>query len=98
MCRIGIDEGETRAGGAKSPGALLGVLRSLGFILSITRSPSRSVTGSDLHFRNFPPMAGVEDGCTWSGGLPGGGAEEREMERQRNRDERREKTWKMAGG
>ena len=31
--------GETRAGGAKSPGALLAVLRSLGFILRVMRAP-----------------------------------------------------------
>lgn len=97
MCRIGIDEGKTRAGGAKSPGALLGVLRSLGFILSITRSPSRSVTGSDLHFRNFPPMAGVEDGCTRSGGLPGGGAEEREMDRETEMREERKPGKRQMG-
>lgn len=61
--------------------------------------PLKVVTGSDLHFRKLPSN-GWEGGIAVHivGGLPGGGAEEREMERQRNRDERREKLEKWQVG
>lgn len=42
-------------------------------------------------------MAGVEDGCTRSGGLPGGGAEEREMDRETEMREERKPGKRQMG-
>lgn len=53
-----------------------------------------------MHFRKFPPMAGIEDGCAGSGGLLGGDAGERDRsgETERNRDRDSEKRESLESG